>query len=234
VTVRPWQWGLRARTLWASLFCWGGPYPLSAVLQNIVESHQIRATELAGATMLTDREAVLRFALSQCRTIEGSVLEFGVYQGATLRLLAGEAGGRRSLVGFDSFKGLPEDWGTLLPKGHFETELPAFPREYNIRLEVGRIEDTLPQFLAREPGAIALVHIDCDLYPTTRFVLDHVLPHMPAGGVVVFDEYYGYPTFSEHEYRAWREVRQAGSGSARPLAYSSHSCAYQIERPWTR
>lgn len=231
--LRPWQWGLRARMLWASLFCWGGRYPLSAVLRNIIESHEIRATELSGAAMLADREAVLRFALAQCRTIEGKVLEFGVYQGTTLRLLAGDAGGRRSAVGFDSFEGLPEDWGTLLPKGHFRTPVPVFPRESDVSLEVGRIEETLPAFLARDAGAIALVHVDCDLYATTRFVLDRVLPRMPPGGVVVFDEYYGYPTFADHEHRAWQEVRRAGNGSARPLAYSSHSCAYQIERPWT-
>jgi hypothetical protein len=232
VTLRPWQWGLRARTLWASLFCWGGRYPLATVLRNIADSHEIRASELADAAMLPDREAVLRFALSACRSITGTVLEFGVYQGATLRILAGDLGGRRSVVGFDSFEGLPEAWGTLLPRGHFRTSVPVFPPEYNIRLEVGRIEETLPAFLTRERDALALVHIDCDLYTTTRFVLDRVLPRMPPGAVIVFDEYYGYPSFADHEYRAWQEVLRAGGGSARPLAYSSHSCAYQIERPW--
>ena len=183
--------------------------------------------------MLADREAVLRFALTLSRTVEGRVLEFGVYQGTTLRLLASDAGGHRSAVGFDSFEGLPEDWGALLPKGHFRTPVPVFPREYDISLEVGPIEETLPAFLAREAGAIALVHVDCDLDATTRFVLDRVLPRMPRGAVIVFDEYYGYPTFADHEYRAWQEVQHAGNGSACPVAYPSHSCAYQIERPWT-
>lgn len=226
--LRPWQWGLRSRALWASLFCWGGRYPLADVLRNILDSDRVRETELAGAAMLADRGAVLRFALESCRPVEGAAIEFGVWRGETLRLIARAAGPSREVVGFDSFEGLPDDWGKLLPKGHFRTSVPDFASEPNVRLEIGRIEDTLPRFLERESGPFALVHIDCDLYNTTRFVLERVLPRMPRGAVLVFDEYYGYPSYADHEHRAWREVRERTAVAARPLAFSSHSCAYEI------
>lgn len=227
--LRPWQWGVRARALWASLFCWRGPYPLADVLRNILDSHQVRKSELAGAAMLADRTAVLRFALESSRAVEGSALEFGVWRGETLRLIARTAGPARDVVGFDSFEGLPDDWGNLLPKGHFRTPVPDFTSEPTVRLEIGRIEDTLPRFLERETRPFAFVHVDCDLYDTTRFVLECVLPRMPRGAVLVFDEYYGYPSYADHEHRAWREVRDRAAISARPIAYSSHSCAYEIE-----
>jgi hypothetical protein len=231
VPLRPWQWGLRARALWASLFCWGGRYSLADVLRNIVDSQRVRETELAGAAMLADRAAVLRYALARCRSVDGLAAEFGVWKGETLRLLAHEAGPSRKVVGFDSFEGLPEDWGQLLPKGHFRTAVPDFASEPTVSLEVGRIEDTLPRFLDREARAFALVHIDCDIYATTRFILERILPRMPRGAVLVFDEYYGYPSYADHEHRAWREAREAAPISARPVAYSSHSCAYEILNP---
>lgn len=230
---RPWQWSLRARALWAALFCWGGRYSLAEILRNVLDSHDVRAAELGGAAMLADRAAVLRCALERVRSVEGWVAEFGVYRGETLRLLADGAGASREVVGFDSFDGLPEDWGSLLPKGHFRTDVPSFATDANVRLEVGRIEETLPRFLERERDPFALVHIDCDLYATTRFVLEQLLPRMRRGSVLVFDEYYGYPSYAYHEYRAWKEVRDAAPFSARPLAYSSNSCAFEIERPWT-
>jgi hypothetical protein len=233
LAVRPWRWSLRARLLWAALFCRGGRYPLPDVIRNILDSHAVREAELGGAAMLADRMAVLRFALERCRAVDGLAVEFGVYRGETLRLIAGDAGRPRDVVGFDSFDGLPEDWGALLPQGHFRTAVPDVSVTPNVRLEVGRIEDTLPRFLARQPADLAFVHVDCDLYGTTRFVLEHVLPRMPRGAVVVFDEYYGYPSYAEHEYRAWQEVCAHGRFAARPVAYSSHSCAYQVERAWT-
>jgi hypothetical protein len=230
LALQPWQWGLRARALWASLLCWGGRYSFAEVLRNIVDSHELREGELAGAAMLRDRKAVLRFAAERCRSVAGLALEFGVYRGETLRLLARALGPGRGVAGFDSFEGLPEDWGDLLPQGHFRTAIPTFASEPNVRLVVGRIEDTLPRFLERETAPFALVHVDCDLYATTRFVLERVLPRMSRGGLVVFDEYYGYPSWADHEHRAWREVRETAPLSTRPVAYSSHSCAYEIAR----
>jgi hypothetical protein len=52
---------------------------------------------------------------------------------------------------------------------------------------------------------VAFVHVDADLYSSARTVLTLVGPRLVAGTVVVFDEYFGYPGWREHEYRAWQE-----------------------------
>jgi hypothetical protein len=63
----------------------------------------------------------------------------------------------------------------------------------------------LEPFLTNPPGPVAMLHIDCDLYSSTRTVLDLVGPRLVTGSVVLFDEYFNYPTWQEHEYLAWQE-----------------------------
>jgi hypothetical protein len=54
----------------------------------------------------------------------------------------------------------------------------------------GRVQDTLPTFLAETPGLrISLLHFDMDLYDPTMFALKALWDLVVSGGVVVFDEY---------------------------------------------
>ena len=58
------------------------------------------------------------------------------------------------------------------------------------RLVKGRVQDTLPEFLASTPGLrISLLHFDLDLYEPTYFALNHLWDLVVPGGVIVFDEY---------------------------------------------
>ncbi|MGI8535474.1 MAG: class I SAM-dependent methyltransferase [Mycobacteriales bacterium] len=132
----------------------------------------------------------------------GLVLEFGVATGTTLRLLAEHRAGR-PIFGFDSFEGLPERWRLGYDAGTFATD--ALPDVPGADLVVGWFADVLPDFLAEHPGLVALLHVDCDLYSSTRTVLQQVGPRLAVGSVVVFDEYYNYPGWEEHEHRAWHE-----------------------------
>lgn len=127
-------------------------------------------------------------------------LEFGVYQGDTLRLIAEHM----PVTGFDSYEGLPEDWREGFPKGKFACE-PPDDLPANTTLIVGRYEDTLPAFDFF--GRVDLVHIDCDLYSSTVTVLQHIRPCLGWGTYVVFDEFHGYPGASARngEWRAWNE-----------------------------
>src|SRR5688500_2905006 len=50
----------------------------------------------------------LAYCMSQV-TLNGLWLEFGVGKGSTIDFIAGHSFGR-TVVGFDSFEGLPEDW----------------------------------------------------------------------------------------------------------------------------
>jgi len=142
---------------------------------------------------------------------QGLMLEFGVADGASLRYVASRVA--RSFHGFDSFEGLPEDWsGTFERKGKFTRggALPAVPA--NARIYSGWFADTLPRFLGDHPGeSAAFVHVDCDIYASTATALRHLADRLDTGAVLVFDEYFNYPGWQRHEWRAFQEfVRDTG------------------------
>jgi Methyltransferase domain len=228
--VKAWRWPLRFRLLWSSLVYRGNAEQLAKVTEHILQSHHVQHSDLAGARKGRDRFDVLSIAAEQTRSLAGMAMEFGVFQGITLRHIARAIAPERRVTGFDTFEGLPDDWGDLLAKGTFATAMPSFEGLSNVALEVGRIEDTLPKYLSEHRPTISLVHSDCPYYEINVFILEHVLPSMPAGSVVVFDEYYGYPSYEQHEFRAWSEIRQRMNLKTIPIAYSSRSAAFRIER----
>jgi hypothetical protein len=128
--------------------------------------------------------------------------EFGVATGASLRRLRKVLPPDVWLYGFDSFEGLPEPWRSY-PAGSFRTyyrvDLP------NTELVVGLFEDTVPAFAAVHPEPAALLHVDCDLYSSTRAVLLGLWQNIQTGTVIIFDELFGYAGFEQHEWRALQE-----------------------------
>jgi hypothetical protein len=180
---------------------------------ELVREHMGRARGLA------DPEAVLDHACELvCSASPGLILEFGVWQGVTLNRLA-RTFPTRTVYGFDSFDGLPEDWRDGFPKGHFR--LSAEPAlEAGASLVKGLFADTLPVFLSRTEGRVLLAHIDCDLYSSTRTVLTHLGPRFDAGTIVVFNEYFNYPGWEAGEYRAFMEY---ATESGRPFDYVAYN-----------
>jgi len=48
---------------------------------------------------------------------------------------------------------------------------------------------TIPEFVERSPHlVVSLLYLDFDLYEPTKVALEHFVPWMPAGSVLVFDE----------------------------------------------
>lgn len=157
-----------------------------------------------------DRLDLLSFAACSAPE-EGLILEFGVASGATIKYLAMAPALRgRAVYGFDSFRGLPERWADYAV-GHFACEPPEVPD--NVELIIGLFADTLPPFLATHGGNAALIHIDCDLYSSTRTVLDHLTPRVVPGTVIQLDEYW---IVQEHERRAFHDW----------MAIQNRRCAY--------
>jgi hypothetical protein len=132
----------------------------------------------------------------------GMALEFGVYEGTTLKIIAA-ARGDEAVYGFDSFEGLPETWRSGYPAGTFC--LDSLPDVPGSELVVGWFDDVLPGFMQEHPGPVDFLHVDCDLYSSTKTVLDLVGPRLRSGSIVVFDEYFNYPGWQAHEHLAWNE-----------------------------
>jgi Macrocin-O-methyltransferase (TylF) len=162
-------------------------------------------------TWYLDRFDVLSHAAA-IAPVEGLVLEFGVASGDTIRWLARNPALReRRIHGFDSFKGLPEPWGCY-PVSHFACAIPEVPK--NVELLVGMFDETLTSFLDRHQDNVALLHIDCDLYSSTRTVLCYLSPRIVPGTVIVLDEFW---IVTDQEQRAVNEW----------LAATGRSCRYE-------
>jgi hypothetical protein len=164
----------------------------------------------------TDRLSLLEFASLSAPTA-GLWLEFGVWKGESLRHLAHLT--KNTVHGFDSFKGLPLGWTPGLKRGAFSTGgiLPRVPG--NVVIVQGLFQDTLPRFLAENPGVAAFVHVDSDLYESARYVLSELRPRLSRGTVIVFDEY--AELMPDDEARAFREFVRSTGTTFRFLGYSA-------------
>ena len=98
----------------------------------------------------------------------GLLMEFGVAKGMWINRLASWTD--RRIFGFDSFDGLPEPW-SFRPAGFFAVETPPDVPS-NVTLVKGRFDESLPKFLHEHPEPVAFIHMDCDLYSSTKTVLD--------------------------------------------------------------
>jgi hypothetical protein len=188
-----------------------GPFPcdganLDAVapLAAAVDTAIFVSQHLPETTRFADPGALLDEAMRH-RLVDGLILEFGVFSGKTINRLAAQT--PQQIFGFDSFEGLPEDWRPDVGKGSFHAALP--PVAANVELVVGWFNNTLPEFLAQHEGAASLIHIDCDLYSSTKTVFDCCKDRIVAGTILVFDEFFNYVGWRRHEYRAFMEFVEA-------------------------
>lgn len=130
-------------------------------------------------------------------------LEFGVYQGESLRWWRDHAiNPKTRFVGFDTFAGLPADWNGK--KAGFFTTAGQIPNMQDRRFsfEVGLFQETLPIFLQSfHRRERLIIHLDADLYSSTLFVLMTLGPLLQTGDLLLFDEF----SSVTHEFRALRD-----------------------------
>lgn len=202
----------------------------AAAERNAVDSTErfVRA-QLPKVTSFPHPLETLQHALGLAPT-GGMALEFGVFSGGTLKVIT-TARDRREVYGFDSFQGLPEDWRTNIPKGTFHVD--QLPEVDGAKLVVGWFADTLPEFLESHPGPVDFVHIDADLYSSTKTVLQHVGPRLRPGTIILFDEYFNYPGWEHHEHKAWQEFIDASGLNFEYVCYTSNNeqLAVRITEP---
>lgn len=137
-------------------------------------------------------------------------MEFGVFSGRSINLIAQTVGARTSVYGFDSFEGLPEDWRGSFKKGAFA--VPNLPEvRQNVELIKGWFDQTLPRFKSeRMTGKKTnFLHVDCDLYSSTKTIFDTLIDNIADDCVIIFDEYFNYPGWQDHEVKAFKEFAAA-------------------------
>jgi len=147
--------------------------------------------------------------------VKGSVVECGVFRGfglmswAKLSTILEPENLTRRIYGFDTFSGFPSvtsgdtsaladvrvgglhadsfaELGELITEYDRDRFLGHLPK---VELIKGDMVKTIPTFLSAHPHlVVSLLFIDCDLYEPTKVALEHFLPRMPKGALLVFDE----------------------------------------------
>jgi len=139
---------------------------------------------------------------------EITYLEFGVATGSAIRWwLKGNRNTSSRFHGFDTFRGLPEQWGDI-SKGTFSTGgITPDVNDNRCSFEVGLFQETLPGFLKTFERAEErlIIHIDCDLYSATLYALIHLAPILKTGDLLIFDEFADVM----HEFRAFLDFTSA-------------------------
>lgn len=179
----------------------------------------------ANLPMVADRFAVFEEAVRHVSGDQPLYLEFGVFEGQTMRWWAlhlRQPGAR--FVGFDSFEGLPESWRPGFDQGRFGTNGPPDIDDQRVQFVKGWFEDTLSGF-ALPPHDQLVVNVDSDLYSSAKTVLEHVAPHLRPGSLLYFDEL----ADRDHELRALKELLAETDLSLRPIAAGGGGTHFLLE-----
>ncbi len=123
-----------------------------------------------------------------------SYIEFGVAKGDMIKYWSAvNINPQSEFIGFDSFEGLPEDWG-ILKKGHFDThQLIPKISDPRVKFVKGWFQDTIFKELPScNYKKRVIFHLDADLYSSTLFVLFQIHPYIKKGDIVIFDEFSKY------------------------------------------
>ena len=161
-------------------------------------------------------------------TINGHWCEFGVREGRSLKWLIDQYP-HQVIHAFDSWQGLPEDWNHGTGNvADMSCDPPTVPE--HIKLHKGWFKDTLPNWKHNNAGPIAFLHMDADIYSSTKEVLIALNDSIVAGTVITFDEFCNFRMSSkmskwhEHEFLALIEWLDEYKRKVKPL---NRNWAYQ-------
>ncbi len=180
----------------------------------------------------SDPYALYTFLL-ETENLKGQIdfLEFGVAKGQSIKWwIERNKDAESRFIGFDTFLGLPEDYGRV-PKGAFSADgKPPEIEDARCSFEIGLFQDTLFGFLERfRLNRKTVVHIDCDLYGSTLFVLTALVPKLKKGDILIFDEF-GSIRHPAHEFRAFYDFQSAYKVNYRVIGASNfyHQVAIKL------
>jgi hypothetical protein len=153
----------------------------------------LRAVRDAGRTARTSTTPLecveLYQAVRATDKVTGDMAEAGVYLGGTAALMLGASAKRLHL--FDTFEGLPHGEGEVFHEGGWAGSVAA------VRSNLAAYSDRTEFHPGLFPGSAAgledlrfsFVHLDLDLYDSTRDALAWFWPRMVSGGVLLSHDY---------------------------------------------
>jgi len=130
-------------------------------------------------------------------------LEFGVASGRTINYISQFT--TEKVYGFDSFEGLSEKWWLSFEKGAFNMNGTLPQVNENVELIKGWFNETLLPFIQLHNKKISFIHMDTDLYSSTKYIFDIVKDYIDTDCIFVFDELVNCPEDDTEEIKTFCE-----------------------------
>ena len=147
-------------------------------------------------------------------------LEFGVANGGSFYWWLNNHSNKCSTFsGFDTFSGLPEDYGPF-KKGDMSNGNEVLKTDdTRAAFYQGLFQQTLPGFLKTFNNKnLTVIHMDADLYSSTLFTLTSFAPFLKKGDIILFDEFC-VPT---HEFLAVKNFTESYYINLTPIAAANN------------
>ena len=147
-------------------------------------------------------------------------LEFGVANGGSFYWwLKNHTHKQSTFSGFDTFSGLPEDYGPF-KKGDMSNGNEVLKTDDpRAGFYQGLFQQTLPGFLKTfNNQKLTVIHMDADLYSSTLFTLTSFAPFLKKGDIILFDEFC-VPT---HEFLAVKNFTESYYINLTPIAAANN------------
>lgn len=130
-------------------------------------------------------------------------IEFGVCQGGSFQWWINHIDHKDAkFYGFDTFTGLPEDWGSFKKGEMSNGNTPPVIDDNRHTFYQGLFQQTLIPFLGSvDLSRRKILHMDADLYSSTLYVLTLMTPYLKSGDIIFFDEF----NVPMHEFKAFSE-----------------------------
>tara|TARA_B110000902_G_scaffold185012_1_gene209465 strand:+ start:261 stop:680 length:420 start_codon:yes stop_codon:yes gene_type:complete len=90
---------------------------------------------------------------------------------------------------------LPEKWRDGFGKGAFNRNGNLPNVNNNVELIKGWFDDTLPNFIKNQNKKVSFIHMDADLYSSTKCIFNNLKDYIDKDCIIVFDELVNYPGF---------------------------------------
>jgi len=182
----------RTNLLINDFYAWKRDYPKRYILYDTVAAH------------------------FELETKEILYLEFGVASGSSFFWWMKKNTNSGSLFrGFDTFEGLPEDWGGF-KKGAMAFEQSQV-NDGRAEFIKGIFQDSLFPFIESNKPLFStkpkVIHMDADLFSSTIFVLSQLYPYLKKGDIIFFDEF----NVANHEFLAFKIFTEAFYVKLRPV-----------------
>lgn len=138
----------------------------------------------------------LHLFAKESANLPGEVAELGVYRGAGSRIIYEAINKKKKFYLFDSWEGLPqtdaagdENWDEGELQEADIDEVKKLLHEDDFIFIQGFFPQSLETFDMPADEKFSFVHMDMDLYTSTKDALDYFYPRMVQGGMIIIDDF---------------------------------------------